>query len=569
MKRLLLSICVAMTAIGAFAVKALTVPTVYTQSDGTKITVFLHGDENFSWYTDDTGNILLRNGNDFSIYTGSKEDFFEAAEASKSPFLKRTAAPSSSFVFPHTGTPKVLVILCNFSDSTFKLPDPKVSFDRYLNGNIKEGYKYTNSEDLNYGSVKEYFNAMSGGDFKPQFDIYGPINLPNTFAHYGANGSDKDTNAKEMITDAAKILDASVNFKDYDNNGDNYADLVYIIYAGYGENVDGNSSDCIWPKSTSIDSDTEYDGIKIRRCGLSNELNGTATSFAKPHINGIGLFIHEFSHCLGLPDFYTTTYATTETQKANNQEMEFWSIMDAGCYSPRGNGTKPCAYTAWERESMGWCTIDDLTSAGKITLTDIDDGGKAYRIKNDNDKSGNEYFILQNIQNKNWNCKAEGHGLLISHVQYDSSIFSLNKNTVNNTLGHPRMTVVAADGILLNKANASSTNSYKDYYTSMAGDPFPGTSGNKFFTDTSTVKPIIYTGEQLGKPIYNITENEDGTISFYFMTKPDVSAINATTVDTDDKDTKIYNINGQFIGTDKSALPKGLYIINKKKVIIK
>lgn len=50
------------------------------------------------------------------------------------------------------------------------------------------------------------------------------------------------------------------------------------------------------------------DGKKVYRYGVNNELNGRETSKNKL-INGIGLFCHEFSHTMGLPDIYATSGA--------------------------------------------------------------------------------------------------------------------------------------------------------------------------------------------------------------------------------------------------------------------
>ena len=149
--------------------------------------------------------------------------------------------------------------------------------------------------------------------------------------------------------------------------------------------------------------------------------------------------------------------------------MEYWSLMDAGEYVD--NGHCPAAYTAWERESLGWIEIEDLTD----DVTDLQilpvekDGGKAYRIKNDNDETNREYFIIENIQTKGWNTRQKGHGLLMYHVNYISDIFKLqgsNGNSVNNSIGSPNMAVVPADGFL-----AASTNvgTIKDWGTGEGG----------------------------------------------------------------------------------------------------
>ena len=42
----------------AFAVPATPKKHIYTQPDGSKITLFMHGDEHFSWITDQYGTVL-------------------------------------------------------------------------------------------------------------------------------------------------------------------------------------------------------------------------------------------------------------------------------------------------------------------------------------------------------------------------------------------------------------------------------------------------------------------------------------------------------------------------------
>lgn len=76
------------------------------------------------------------------------------------------------------GSPKVLTILVEFSDSTFYMSNPKKSFNQYLN---KEGKleRYDTYENRNYGSVRQYFKDMSGGKFTPHSMSWVPSNYPS------------------------------------------------------------------------------------------------------------------------------------------------------------------------------------------------------------------------------------------------------------------------------------------------------------------------------------------------------------------------------------------------------
>lgn len=618
MKRILFFLMAVAYSIVLQAAKAHPGPFTVTQSDGTQLTVIAHGDEYFHYHTTTDGVILFRDGNDYYVANISdngemtssgqlahnvserldsekeivnsqnKAKFFSASykKVNMAKASRAALVEDNKTLFPHMETPKALVILAQFSDVKFTIKEPKKAFDQYLNAKRGEIENLGNYNTRNAGSVAQYFDDSSFGKFRPQFDVLDPVTLDKPLEYYGANDpkndNNKDVNMYELLTDACNAVDGDVDFRDYDQNIDGKIDLVYVIYAGYSESWGGNSNDCIWPKSgaSSLLSKNKYDGVSLYRYGVSNELayypgyknNKDEEIFI---INGIGLFCHEFSHCMGMPDLYTTTAASEETQNADNQEMEYWSIMDSGTYL--ANGFVPCAYTAWEREFFGWMDIEDLTKAPAqiIEMKPIDKGGKAYRIKNTNDESGNEYYILENIQHYGWNTYQYGKGMLVTHVNYDKNAFKLSSNSVNNILGKPRMTVLAADGRLMNYAyvgkGATEEEQYKryqDFLDQAAGDPFPGTSTVTELSDDTEVKPIIYTGTVFNKPIYDIQESEDGIITFKYLDKT-LTSIKDAIVETAPKDNKIYTIDGRFVGTDSAILKKGIYIIGNKKVIIK
>lgn len=594
MKRILFFLIAAVYSVVLQAAKAHPEPFTVTQSDGTKLTVILRGDEDFSYYTTTDGAILYRDGNNYfvaninnvgditssgllahNLSTRSVDEKNIISRQNKAKFFssfttkanlakaKRTAlVENDATLFPHIGTPKVLVALVEFSDVKFTVKEPKKAFDQYLNAESGTIEDLGNGNTQNHGSVSQYFADASFGKFRPQFVVLEPITLDKSSAYYGAGNNDY---MGRFIPDVCNAINDKVNFGDYDQNNDGRVDLIYIIYAGYAQSWGGNSQDCIWPKSGTISGGT-YDGKTVYRYGVSNELNYNPE---RPgYINGVGLFCHEFSHCMGMPDLYTTTAAPEETQSADNQEMEYWSIMDSGTYLK--DGFSPCAYTAWEREFFGWMDIEDLTKAQAqfITMKPIDqEGGKAYRIKNKNDVSGNEYYVFENIQKKGWNRYQFGHGMLAIHVDYDKTAFSLSSNSVNNTLGHPRMTVLAADGKLLNYAFVTDNDTYSEFKKSAARDPFPGTKNVTELTDDTEVYPIIYKGEKFNKPIYDITET-DGIITFKYLDST-ITSIKDAIVESTFKDNKIYTLDGRFVGTTTDGLKKGIYIIGNKKVVIK
>ena len=607
-------------AMTAGAVKMKPGINIIKQADGTTITVRAYGDEDLSYFLASDGTLLYQEGTNFYI-AGVKADgtlystgvlahepsmrtikeisaikaqnakaFYNSMETqAKANKVRRESMTPDNSLLPSLGKHKIPVILVEFSDVEFSVENPKATFDKYLNG--KELFNKETDPEMgqNYASVAKYFKDMSFGKFEPEFEVYGPVNLGKPLATYGAGYSSQE-NMGLLLTDACTAVDDEVDFTQYDSNDDGNIDLIYIIYAGFSQSIAGNSTDCIHPKSGYLSLAKSFDGMDVKRYGVNNELNGTPADQANgPIINGIGLFCHEFSHCMGLPDLYPKSGSIAEA--CINQNMDYWSLMDAGEYT--ANGYRPTAYTAWERERLGWMEIGTLTGPSNVELKSLDEGGAAFRIYNDKDETGHEYYIVENVQNNGWNKNLFGNGLMVTHVDYLSSQFSLGGCKVNNTEGHPRMHVMAADGMFvpeyflgstiedsyitfLKEHNANLVAKYggqvfsiDDYKAEAAGDLFPGTSNATSLTDDSQpMKAWTYNGETMGKPITDITnDTEKGIVSFKFMGGGEpVDGINEVTVNKT-TDSRVYSISGTYMGNDINSLPKGIYIRNGKKVI--
>ena len=579
-----------------WAAKAESIPVQVRQTDGSVITVILRGDEHINWYTTLDG-VLLVQGTDNNYYIGKveksgnliatqqlahealtrsqaernliakqdKDKFFayvnKVAEESENAYnnspLTRGPIVDSGYggvpYFPHTGSPKALVILAEFQDTTFTIQDTKKVFTNYL---MNEGHfsdtRY--GQNQNYKGVRGYFKDCSYGQFTPIFDVVGPIKLPKAHDVYGAGNDRMDL----LFADACAAVDDLVDFTKYDANNDGIVDLVYIIYAGHSANTSGNKDTNIWPKSGTIIISNKFDGKSIRRYGVSNELNGSdQTSKNNKKINGIGLFCHEFSHTLGLPDIYAID------KKAKNQDdqgMEFWDLMDGG--TEVRNGRVPASYLAWEREVMGWMKIDELKNDSSIkNLKSIDNGGKAYKIVNPNDS--NEYIVLQSIQKgpwyQGWRDGTYGKGLLAYRVSYP-----YNKVNVfdfpNNVKGKPRVIPIPADGKILAAANAGG--SLNTYIQQLNGDPYPYNGNNKIDKFT------MYNGTILKRSISDIVENDaERHVSFKFKNNEPTAIQSLSIVERSTSDNRIYTLDGRYVGTDASILPHGIYIQNNKKFV--
>ena len=450
----------------------------------------------------------------------------------------------------------------------FKSKDPVATFNHYLNGKKGEAMPEADKEVFitnekycqNYGSVQQYFADMSDNQFIPQFDVVSPVTVSKKSAYYGKNGRDdgSDTNFPQMIKEACQQVDDKVNFADYDSDGDGYVDLVYVIYAGYSESIVGNSGDCLWPKSGTVGVGT-YDGKTVSRFGINNELNNKPadTQDGKYYINGIGLFCHEFSHTLGLPDIYPTNGITD-----HNQSPEYWDVMDMGNY--QADGYQPIPYSPWEKSIVGWKqpTLLSDTEAKQIKLEPYDKASDAYKIIAN---SQGEYLLLQNIRNEGWYKKALGYGLLVWRIDYDD-LPSVNLgDNPNNTTGKPRVMIVPADGMVYNSYNR--TVSDNDIITSLQNDPFPTyKAGSATEYEVNSLTSITLNNSvDTSHPLYNITKDEaTGLVTFDYLKNFSPTGISSVIIGKD-RPTAYFDLEGRKVSVPQKGK---IYITSKGQKIV-
>ena len=489
--------CLAASSVQAVPAKPGVKKTV-RQADGTVIELTLRGDEHFAFYTDAKGKAFkLLSGDKLQPMTSDQvSDTWAKCRQAHSidrPARTRGTGESSSAT---TGKHRGLVILMQFQDLEFVTHEPKQVFNRFFN---EVGY----SEYGMSGSVKDYFRAQSYGQLDIDFDIVGPYTTTKPMAYYGGpatlDGEPMvDAHRREFAAEAVEQAAADVDYSLYDWDNDGNVDQVFIIYAGYAE-ASGAAPETIWPHEWSLAGlgrDFVYNGVKVSTYGCANELWGDGRNNTGI-LNGIGTACHEFAHCLGLPDMYNTEAENTTFG------MNSWDVMDSGNYL--NDSRTPAGFTSYERWFSGWLQPTEL-KGDMIHITDMKplaEAPECYILYNDAHRT--EYYLLENRQNVGFDAGLFGHGLLVLHVDYNKNMWS--KNKINIDPDHQRMTIIPADGTCIKSAG------------SLAGDPFPGTTGNTALANYSSPAPTLYNANTDGsyymnKPIDSITENEYGLISF-------------------------------------------------------
>ncbi len=526
MKRLSILFSLLLTAVMLFAVPAKPVWQVMTLADGTTVKVIRCGDENFHYFKSADGAFYLRTAGNMlrevtpdeivelwenaprrivsaerrAVRAARHTDKVAAGGAMRAP-IKTDGFNKAATIYNDSVERRGLVIMASFSDLDFRDGNAYREWDDILN---KDGY----SEHGAAGSVHDYFLDQSGGKFNLKFDVMGPVKLSKGHYYYGTNGKggDLDIHMAELIDEATAAVDSMVDFRDYDWDGDGEVDQVFILYAGCGEHGSGNPNDSlIWPHEYWLQYYDGYekgitrDGVVLNTYACGSELDGNEKDLFKIQ-SGLGVFCHEFSHCLGLPDLY-------DTRTGLDDMLGYWDMLSLGCYN--NGGWTPPNYSAYEREFCGWQQPVVLNERASITnMAALGDGGQTYRVNNDcADTTRIEYYLIENRQQTGWDRFLPGKNIIITQIYYRKTYWDSN---AVNTFGMNGVAIIPASNVY----DADKNVSYP-YYNSLTG------TFNDELTDRSVPAAKMNRKNKNGvyymnKPITEIAV-VDGVGSFEFM----------------------------------------------------
>ena len=446
-----------------------------------------------------------------------------------------------------------LLIVVEFADTPLSAGNTVQSFDSLANA---DDYTYNGA----MGSCKKYFQDQSDGQYTPQFDVVGPVVLPQSTAYYGTDPaySDYDRYIADFVIDACKGAQAmGVDFANYDQNGDGNVDLVYIIYAGYSQ-ADGGPATSIWPHAWDVQSALYYgytnqneyyvhandagyitaqnlpvlNGKTILRYACSNEL-----IFSSRARTSIGTICHEFAHVLGLPDYYLTTTTPITQQRLTPGA---WSLMGLGNYL--NNGNTPPNLSVYDKYFLGWLTPTVLDRSQSLTIPA--DGATTYMLtRNQMHSEEGAYrtdtaYYIENRQKEGWDAYLPGHGMLIWRVMYDK--VDWYNNCPNDYVA--RYLLVSA------KSTSSPYTTGKE----KPEVPFPGSSMQTKYEPFKG-----YNG------LYNIQET-NGVITCDFTTTNNTTDVEMVPVV--DQSVVWYNLLGQPVDIQSY---KGIAVSKQGKVLVR
>ncbi len=512
MKKLTLLLVALLVCINASAIPANPGLVQMPQPDGTIVSIRLVGDEFYHFNTTADGYTVMLNDRGGYVYAqldggnlvatdilAHDEDSRTAAElalisttpkrivdetAVKQANIRRVKrnVDLSNFDFENF---RGLVILIDFADRTFASENPKEFYtEMFSTENLTGFHDPIKNQDVScLGSVRDYFRDQSNGVFNPPFDVYGPFTSTR-------NANECNANATSIFTSALKKANDYVDFSQYDNNNDGLVDMVFFLVAGFSSSSNGEASGYLWPHASNLFyRRINYDGKWIDRYASSTELYGWENTPSTVTVEGIGTVCHEFSHVLGLPDFYDTDYGSSGGESHNPGE---WDVMAGG--ADFNYGRTPVGYTLYERYALGWANPKTITHTGTYSMEAVNVSRDGYILRS---PVNNEFFTIENRQKTSWDAYLPGHGMIITRV--DSTDLSVwTNNQVNVDPSHNYFEIIRA-------ANTNSDD--------LASDPFPGTKGVPMITNGTMPNLKTWAGRPNQFNLANITET-DGIITF-------------------------------------------------------
>ncbi|KAE8160205.1 M6 metalloprotease [Aspergillus tamarii] len=323
------------------------------------------------------------------------------------------------------------------------------------------------------GSVTEYFSEVSNKNISLNGEVVGPFGMPQTLREYANrnNGtSSMPPNARTLAADALDAAKSKMDFKPYDNDGNGYVDAFIVVHAGRGAEVTGNRND-IWSLKWVLPSVVSANGVNIY---------GFLTI---PEDAYIGVCAHELGHLLfGWPDLYDIDQSS--------QGIGNWCLMAGGSWGGSPPGVQPCHPSAWCKVLQQWVTVHTPSTAQSITLRDVATSHEVYRLWTGGSTTSKEYFLLENRAFTGFDRSLPGFGLIIWHID--------DSKQDNSDETHYLVAMKQADG--LNQL-ATSTAGRGD-----PGDPYPGTTNNRSFTNTSNPNSQSYSGRATRVSVTNISD---------------------------------------------------------------
>jgi M6 family metalloprotease-like protein len=469
-----------------------------TQPDGTTFTARQWGDEWLHGYETSAGYTIVMAEDGTWVYAEVSADGALAPVLQDGAPLKvgqdappdqargaRPALPPGSPALEiergaprgqNIGTQRLLLVMVNFANRAKTYTNAYFQDKAFgASNSIRDFYRDSSFNQLTLEPAAESQGTANDG----LVEVTLLINHPS------------DTNQSRTIATAVyNAINPSINFANFDTDGDGYVTstelhLVFII-AGYEESYGGCINPCIWAHQWFLESPLTLDGKNVGTNSADGDYGGYSM-FGEIHSNHpaqVGIMVHELGHNLSWPDLY-------DTVGNDSAGVGEWSVMGGGSWNMVTlDGDSPAFPDAWLKWYQGWITptqavngqayaLDSAHGTAEALLLGANAGGVDWDFTKHSGTG--EFFLVENRQLSGYDAGLPACGLLIWHIDETRSFQNDANADENRQLVH----LEQADG--LNQLNDPSNRG-------DGGDPYPGSSNNKNFNDTSNPNSRFYNG---------------------------------------------------------------------------
>ncbi len=398
----------------SFSVPANPFPSEIVQPDGTRIVVFLKGDEYFHWTETEEGYPVVKDEMSGWWYYAT----FTKGKLVKTDFIAGKVDPSSvgikevdrgwvkAFVsaskpniqyapppLPHNQN--ILVILVDFDDMN------GTSAGSDFNGKFFGAGK----------TVKDFYSKMSNGQFTivPASESSGTANdgivgwirigtsHPNC-EQYATVSDQMNCYHNSIVKPAINGADSFVNFASFDTNNNGKIEpselSIVIVVAGYEASMQDCSNNypnyLTWGHmSRVVNNPPVVDGVTVEYYSAFGETHCKGSS---TRIASIGIMVHELGHLMfNLPDLYDTD--------GSSKGIGVLGVMGSGSWgrisSTEWPGDTPISMCAWTRAYVGFITPTQYSNnANQQGINVYEYNGSNANIIRVNTNLANEYFLI-------------------------------------------------------------------------------------------------------------------------------------------------------------------------------
>lgn len=431
---------------------------------------------------------------------------------------------------PVAGTFRFPTVLGLFADS----PEPAPAYSRE-----RVHAEYWTGPQANpaaVGTIPQYYAEISRGLvtlFGTTFD-WRRTPLFRSQVTAGQSGLGTNSRVGEFIVRVLQQLDdGSVDWGQFDNDGpdgvpnsgddDGYVDALVVFHpTPGGECSSDERPNRIWSHRWNLYSaasqGSAWDpavrtaivagrGYVTRTPAVPSSANGGypsirildytiqgVTNCAGTTLNDIGVVAHELGHAFGLPDLYNTDNNQSHSGIGN------WGLMGTGSWGCNGaSPAMPCHMEAWSKAVLGWVDVETLPPGmdlGVLNLPPVESTGKVFRL--DSGDGSGEYLLLENRQRLGFDARLYAPGLLVWHIDPVTLSARWRQNRVNADPNRMGVWLRQADGLDELGVGARGRGD--------AGDPFPGSTGNRAFHAGSNPASWTHGGKAMGITLLDIAQ---------------------------------------------------------------